>query len=304
MTPILTSVTCAHGYKVSLDCPVDSSGSFLSGCLLQTQLLPVTISSQDLKEIMIMNESIAIKGELDNHTSPYLGGGKGRKRHSTSDINNRDKHWEAFQRFLKDAEYQVVVDAANVGYYKQSQRLKLKGSPKHVDYRQINAVVLHFKERKQKSLLILHERHFHPKLMPTWAIPIVKSWEDDGILYKVPGGSNDDLYWLHAALLKETNAVTNDEMRDHHFMMHRHNKFLRWKERYQIHFHIKANNGEDTELGYTFPDVYSRRIQAVGGGIAIPLPRRGDQGRFLDGCFSVLEGPEQETYMCVSPNLS
>lgn len=53
------------------------------------------------------------------------------------------KNWKGFQEWLqrrgRDA-YDVIIDGANVGYYKQN----FMGAPKHVDYTQIDWVVRHF----------------------------------------------------------------------------------------------------------------------------------------------------------------
>jgi ribonuclease P protein 3 len=50
-----------------------------------------------------------------------------------------------------------------------------------------------------------------------------------------------------------------------------------------------------------YPDVYSRRIQHVGDfGLAIPLPKRGNGNRFLDGFHKADEtAPTEETYVCI-----
>eukprot|EP00978_Attheya_sp_CCMP212_P029767 scaffold106900_cov50-Attheya_sp.AAC.4 len=197
--------------------------------------------------------------------------------------------------------FDVIVDGANVGYYKQN----FAGSPKHVDYRQIDWVVQHFLKRGKSVLLVLHERHFAPYLMPQWAAPIVKSWEEEQVLFRAPSGSNDDWYWLHAALWcgRGTLVVTNDEMRDHHFQMLAHRSFLRWKERHQVHFSFDTwdKSQQSRSIQLIYPDIYSRRIQrATNDAIIIPLPKRGDENRFLDGNHIADDTePIEETYVCI-----
>ena len=148
----------------------------------------------------------------------------------------------------------------------------------------------------------MHERHFNPKLMPSWAVPIVDSW--NSVLYRTPSGMNDDWFWLHAALWsgRQTRVVTNDEMRDHHFQMLAPRSFLRWKERHQIHFHFEYQNGQ-REVELTYPERYSRRIQRVANnGLVVPLPKRGDEHRYLDGTHVANDDhPEEETYLCIRP---
>lgn len=56
-------------------------------------------------------------------------------------------------------------------------------------------------------------------------------------LYTTPAGSNDDWYWLHAAVTAGSGGilVTNDELRDHVFqMLPSPRLFYKWKERHQV----------------------------------------------------------------------
>jgi len=65
---------------------------------------------------------------------------------------------------------------------------------------------------------------------------IVDRWKRAGELFTTPAGSNDDWYWLYAAVASGDDAflVSNDEMRDHVFQMLPSPKlFARWKERHQ-----------------------------------------------------------------------
>jgi hypothetical protein len=192
-------------------------------------------------------------------------------------------------------------------------------------------------------ILFLHERHFSNKLCPDWAYPIIQSWDSNQVpynrltVYRTPTGMNDDWFWMHAALIhgggdsssggggdgveKTTSsyqqsilAITNDEMRDHHFQMLAEGSFLRWKERHQVHFDFGSWNKElqrrDVLLQY--PSSYSRRIQRVerdhddddGDGTSdafvIPLPKKGDERRFADGLHVAEDGvPDEEMYIVI-----
>ena len=103
---------------------------------------------------------------------------------------------------------------------------------------------------------------------------------------------------MHAALWcgRGTMVISNDEMRDHHFQMLAHRSFLRWKERHQVHFDV-----EGRKIRLFYPEVYSRRIQKLDKNcLVIPLPKRGDENRFLDGCHEANEDtPKEETYVCI-----
>lgn len=143
----------------------------------------------------------------------------------------------------------------------------------------------------------------HLHWIKRWAEIIVKKWDENGTLYRTPHGSNDDWFWMHAALWcgRGTMVLSNDLMRDHHFQMLAHRSFLRWKERHQIYFDFGSWEGKKRHVKLMYPDVYSRRIQHVGDfGLAIPLPKRGDENRFLDGFHEADEtAPTEETYVCI-----
>jgi hypothetical protein len=308
-----------------------------------------------------MNSSIVLEGTVEGNISPFQGGGKGKKRPRGSDVvsklhddqnNNSNKdsgktkdpnwrisHWKEFETFIEDhPPYNIVIDGANVGYYNQAFRLG-STAPKHVDYRQIDGLVRHLLENscsieQHHIILFLHERHFSPKLLPQWAHPIIKMWDGDEApydrltVYRTPQGLNDDWYWMHAALINggrddkpSVLAITNDEMRDHHFQMTAQGYFLRWKERHQVHFDFgdwDRDLKRNTVL-LEYPSIYSRRIQRVVGesscdagvvtagadAIVIPLPKKGDENRFVDGVHVADDGiPEEETYVVIEKVIS
>jgi hypothetical protein len=230
-------------------------------------------------------------------------------------IQQRRSHWDQFHLFLSknDTGIDVLIDGANVGYYEQN----FNGAPKHVDYHQINWMVHHVMDRlKQKVLLIMHSRHFASNFMPKYAQPIVQGWIEQNILYQTPPGMNDDWFWLHAALHfgPGTCIVTNDEMRDHHFQMIAPRSFIRWRDRHQIHFSFgrwithdpnesRSDQNRQREVLLQYPDPYSRRIQRVLDGLVIPLPKRGDTNRFMDGVFIADDNePQEEMYLCIRPS--
>ena len=327
--PSMGPVTCPTGAKweISRSCTVDATtGTLSTGCLEGKQLKKVELSDNQWSEMMKMNESIVLEGTVEGHTSKFQGGRKGPKRQlkMQNAIEKRKRTWESFKKYLAnrvgpccvDAEaadntgnprktFDVIIDGANIGYYKQNYA----NSPKHVDYEQIDWTVSHFLDQGKSVLLVLHERHFHPKMMPKWAEPIAKSWSDKGLLYKTPGGSNDDWFWLHAALWcgRNTLVLTNDEMRDHHFQMLAHRVFLRWKERARVHFTFgeysldEAKGDKRRPLLPVYPDIYSRRIQRLDtDSLAVPLAKRGDSNRFLDGSHDADDSaPTEETYLCI-----
>eukprot|EP01018_Ginkgo_biloba_P016085 Gb_37044 [translate_table: standard] len=65
---------------------------------------------------------------------------------------------------------------------------------------------------------------------------LLEGWRKAGALYTTPTGSNDDWYWLYAAVRCKCFLVTNDEMRDHLFELLGNEFFSKWKERHQVRF--------------------------------------------------------------------
>ena len=79
-------------------------------------------------------------------------------------------------------------------------------------------------------MVVLHTSHTSPSKPDDLAY--LRQWEYEGILLVSPQGSNDDWYWLHAAMASgpECLAISNDEMRDHHFgLVMASAAFLKWK---------------------------------------------------------------------------
>jgi mitochondrial ribonuclease P protein 3 len=335
-TTTATTVTTTMGpvqcpdtqhWIVSEQCRIDpNTGKLVSGCLQGATLEPISISAPTWEIMKQMNERIAVTNKIHEHdTTNYQGGGKGRKVIlDNRTIQQRGKYWKQFCTFLEQKcggsnnnNINVLIDGANVGYYEQN----FNGAPKHVDYYQIHWMVQHLQVVCQKKvLLVMHSRHFASNFMPSYARPIVQEWIDTNVLYQTPPGMNDDWFWLHAALHygPGTCIVTNDEMRDHHFQMIAPRSFVRWRDRHQIHFtfgswissfstsssSLLSNVGtpeQRREVLLRYPDPYSRRIQRVKDGLVVPLPKRGDTNRFLDGEFVAHNEPEEEFYLCIRP---
>ena len=307
-SPDMGPVVNVLGWNISSACRVDTNtGVLQTGCLKDWKLNPVHISSRAWDEMRNMNNQIVINGEVEGSVSKFQGGRKGKKRMGFCPIK-RKSQWDHFCDFLSQVgPLDVVIDGANVGHYEQN----FSQAPKHIDYNQIDWIVRNLRKTGKKVLLVLHERHFSHDMMPDKYRPMEKYWESEKILYKTPRGMNDDWFWLHAAYAYRTLVVTNDEMRDHHFQMLAPKTFLRWKERYHIHFDFGGWEWSENEGGrrqrkvkLDYPKAYSRRIQRVGHGLAVPLAKRGDENRFMDGSHLASEDePLEETYLCICPIL-
>lgn len=310
----------SKSWKINKTCSINGkTGLLLDGCLEGQKLQPVPLSNGSFRDMTIMNESIVQIGNIKgNANTKFQGGRKGKKRTDFSP-EARKLEWQKFNTFLenrvarndsrpRDEPYEVVIDGANIGFFKQN----FGSAPRHVDYEQIDWMVKHFTQKLgKKVLLVMHNRHFGRHMLPDKYKPLCDSWVNDGILFKTPPGMNDDWFWMHAALKYKTLVVTNDEMRDHHFQMLAPKFFLRWKERHQVHFDFGQNEyGEmrgvsgryPRQVLLTYPDEYSRRIQRVADGLVVPLTKRGDENRFLDGCHTASDDePQKELYLCIRP---
>ena len=361
-----TVVSTATG-ELSLGTPESCSNSHSNASMPRNnsatyRLKPVELTNRAWAAMQDMNNSIVLEGTVEGNISQYQGGGKGKKRprgstngntnqhtarmHTTNNCNSnsntsqwRTKVWNQFENFIQEhPPYNIVIDGANVGYFEQN----FANAPKHIDYKQIDGLLRHLLEQPPPSssndqqqqqqhriILFLHERHFSPKLAPSWANALFQLWDSNAppynrlTVYRTPTGFNDDWFWMHAALIHggkdgipSVLAITNDEMRDHHFQMLAQGSFLRWKERHQVHFDFGPWNTDlkRREVLLQYPSSYSRRIQRVeccsddddddrssfGESFVIPLPKKGDERRFADGLHVADEGvPDEEMYIVV-----
>ena len=138
------------GWMATSACTVDTdTGILTSGCLKGSSLQPVALSDDQWNDMKTMNETIVKNGMLENDKSMYQGGGKGKKRHPSKQqggVEKRQRSWKHFQDYLNQRQqFDIVIDGANVGYYKQN----FANAPKHVDYRQIDLLLGKFQSEQQ-----------------------------------------------------------------------------------------------------------------------------------------------------------
>lgn len=185
--------------------------------------------------------------------------------------------------------YDVIIDGANLGYYKQSYA----GAPTHVDYDQINWAVRQLQGQGYRPLIVLHRRHIDSRKIPAGARAVIEAWVKEGLLYQTPNGCNDDWFWLHMAVVLRAQLLTNDEMRDHNFQMLSPRWFDRWKERNQIHFTFgawervpsegvhpsvapqHASNAHWRRANFSVPRSYSHRMQCLSAHQSYAFPAAG-----------------------------
>ncbi|XP_077224724.1 proteinaceous RNase P 1 [Tasmannia lanceolata] len=172
-----------------------------------------------------------------------------------------------FQEWLaRHGPFEAVVDGANVGIFDQ----------KHFSFSQLNFVVQGVRRlspSKKLPLIVLHSRRVkggpadNPKNKK-----LLESWQKSGVLYSTPVGSNDDWYWLYAAVSSRCLVVTNDEMRDHLFELLGTSFFPQWKEKHQVRMRLTR----DSPI-FQMPPPYSIVIQeSETGSWHIPTVNCGD----------------------------
>ncbi|KAL5698467.1 ribonuclease P [Ranunculus cassubicifolius] len=150
---------------------------------------------------------------------------------SIASKKERQSNFENFQKWLDYyGPFEAVVDAANVGLFRSR-----KFSPSKV-----NAIVNGIRQKlpsKKWPLIVLHNRRITGGNMDERTNKaLAEKWKTADALYPTPTGSNDDWYWLYAAIKFKCLLVTNDEMRDHIFQLLGNDFFPRWKERHQVRF--------------------------------------------------------------------
>ncbi|KAJ4958627.1 hypothetical protein NE237_025738 [Protea cynaroides] len=155
--------------------------------------------------------------------------------------SNRERN-SSFQDFQKWLDYygpfEAVVDAANVGLFSQRKFLLSR----------VNAVVNGIRQKlpsKKWPLIVVHNRRITGGKMNGPANRVLlEKWKNADALYATPTGSNDDWYWLYAAIKFKCLIVTNDEMRDHIFQLLGNDFFSKWKERHHVHFSFHEGGPE------------------------------------------------------------
>ncbi|KAF9593411.1 hypothetical protein IFM89_022690 [Coptis chinensis] len=158
-----------------------------------------------------------------------------------------------FQKWLdNNTKYEAIVDGANVGLYQQNF------ADGGFSISQLDAAVkeLYARNDKKWPLVILHNKRVRSLMGNPSNRKLLEEWQTRGTLYTTPNGSNDDWYWLYAAVKLKCLLVTNDEMRDHIFELLGSNFFLKWKERHRVQFNFLKSN-----LRLVMPPSYSLVIQ-------------------------------------------
>ncbi|XP_024526419.1 proteinaceous RNase P 1, chloroplastic/mitochondrial [Selaginella moellendorffii] len=178
--------------------------------------------------------------------------------------------FKEFQEWMAEhGPFDAIVDGANVALFNQNF------SAGGFSFSQLNSVVTELSNQHGKSpLVILHKRRVTggPAASPQ-SQELLKQWTAANALYTAATGSNDDWYWLYAAVTCKCLLVSNDEMRDHLFQMLGNDLFPRWKERHQARFGFSNSNPF-----FDMPPPYSTVIQECeNGSWHFPISRGNDE---------------------------
>ncbi|KAJ8767717.1 hypothetical protein K2173_020657 [Erythroxylum novogranatense] len=179
-------------------------------------------------------------------------------------------NFSEFQNWLdKHAGYEAIIDGANVGLYQQNFA---EGG---FSISQLEAVVKDMYKRAGNKwpLVILHTKRLLALLENPSHRKLIEEWMEKDVLYATPHGSNDDWYWLFAAVKLRCLLVSNDEMRDHIFELLGSDFFLKWKERHLVHYTFVKGS-----LKLQLPAPFSVVIQeSERGSWHVPISGDGDE---------------------------
>ncbi|XP_020577508.1 proteinaceous RNase P 2 [Phalaenopsis equestris] len=162
-------------------------------------------------------------------------------------------NFSKFQEWLDNHTfYEAVIDGANVALYQQNF------ADGGFSLSQLNVVVGELQRRNQGKwpLIIIHSKRYRVLMDNPANRQLLETWSAAGALYTTPNGSNDDWYWLYAAVKLRCLLVTNDEMRDHIFELLGRSFFPKWKERHQVKYSFVKG-----DLVLKMPPPYSLVIQ-------------------------------------------
>lgn len=152
----------------------------------------------------------------------------------------------------------VVIDGANIGYFKNRKRLKNKNE----FFFQIDRFVKYLKEKDYNVVIILYYKHMLKKHLNKYCQNIIEKWNlsENVKLYSSDKNIEDDIFWITFSLYLSSKCseriyvLTNDIMRNHHKSLDT-KMFFRWKDLHQLFYDI------NDEIEIIFPSSYSHYIQ-------------------------------------------
>ncbi|KAK9810941.1 hypothetical protein WJX73_010279 [Symbiochloris irregularis] len=190
--------------------------------------------------------------------------------------------FRTFMAWLKEhGPFHVIIDGANVALF--GQNFDHGG----FSFTQIKAVLAHLRSQHPdlRPLVLLHKgRTQAPVARQPENQKLLQQLEEDHEIYLAPYGSNDDWYWIYAAVIAEKQGLlmSNDEMRDHIFQLLAPKYFHKWKQRHQVRYRL-----HDSLAEFAYPAAYTICLQRLASG-AWMLPSAAQPGLWL--CASPARG--------------
>ena len=171
----------------------------------------------------------------------------------------RPSDFDAFAAWLAaNGPFDAIIDGANVALFGQNWE---RGG---FDFGQVESVLGALASARPgcRPLVILHRsRTGAPPAREPPGKALLARLRADNALYAAPHGSNDDWYWLHAAVTARASGllVSNDEMRDHAFALLAPRFVARWKGRHQCRYEFDCRGAV-----LTLPRAFTVCAQWVG----------------------------------------
>jgi len=208
---------------------------------------------------LTLDEKIMLLSNLDDI---YI------KTLSKKNIHNFSK----FKLFLKDNEFDIIIDVANILYYGE-RKITLKS------YLRINKTINKLKiiYPNKKILLIIHNKYYNyldsnfSKDNSKKIKSLFEEWMKITKIYFTPNGMNDDWFIVFAGLtFQKSYVVSNDLFRDHKFQITEQidfeDLFSKWYSAYKIAYNFDYYQNLEVIL----PIKYSKRVQLNGNHFHIP----------------------------------
>jgi proteinaceous RNase P len=170
--------------------------------------------------------------------------------------------FKIFVQWLEEhGPFGAVIDAANVAFYGQNY------DSGGFSFAQVGAVVdrLHETHAALRPLVLLHVNRTKAQVAQSAvALALLDRLRGENCFFATPAGSNDDWYWMYAAVAAGNNGllVYNDEMRDHLFHMLSPKFFGKWKQRHQLRYTF---NGAPDSLEFDYPPPFTTCVQKLEG---------------------------------------
>lgn len=173
----------------------------------------------------------------------------------------KPKDFKLFQAWLEQhGPVQALIDGANVALYGQNWE---RGA---FSFGQIKGVMdqLGRTHPDLHPLMMLHVgRTKGPSAECKPGKTLLADLKKRHAFYATPTGSNDDWYWMYAAVKAGPKGllISNDEMRDHMFQLLAPRFFHKWKQRHQVKFTF-----DESGLHLHHPAVYTICAQGLANG--------------------------------------